>query len=139
MCHREGHISNCLWRVTTRVAFEVCKERIVPKFSLALVAVTSVLATLATASVAQTLPPDLPLGIICYSQKSQTWMVGYLQTVNEKGEATYRGQHTATLNADRLVVSPSNRAIVLDCYGKSLDQLRAMGRLIPLQRMPASP
>jgi hypothetical protein len=63
-------------------------------------------------------------------------MVGYLQAVSEKGEATYRGQHTANLNADRLVVSSSNRAIVLECYGKSLDQLRSP---LPLQRMPASP
>jgi hypothetical protein len=48
------------------------------------------------------------------------------------------GQHSATLNADRVLLPPSNRAIVLDCYGKSLDQLRAMGRLIPLERMSAT-
>ncbi len=105
---------------------------------LLLIALSSLLATLATASVAQTLPSDLPLGIVCYSQKSQTWMVGYLNTVNEDGTATYRGQHTATLNADHVLEPPKGRATVLDCYGKSLDQLRTMGRLIPLQRMPAS-
>ena len=109
-----------------------------PKSAFALIAVTSLLGMVATASVAQTLPPDLPLGIVCYSQKSQTWMVGYLNTVNENGTATYRGQHTATLNADRVLVAPTDRATVLDCYGKSLDQLRTMGRLIPLQRTPAS-
>jgi hypothetical protein len=114
------------------------EETIVPRFSFSLIAVSSLLATLATASVAQTLPPDLPLGIMCYSQKSQTWTVGYLNTFNENGNATYRGQYSATLNADRVLVPPTNRAAVIDCYGKSLDQLRAMGRLIPLQRTPAS-
>ena len=107
------------------------------KSSLPLIAVGLLLLTRATASHAQTLPPDLPLGILCYSQKTQMWMVGYLNTVNEKGTATYRGQHSATVNADRVVVPPTNRAIVLDCYGKSLDQLRALGRLIPLQTTPA--
>jgi hypothetical protein len=42
-------------------------------------------------------------------------MVGYLNTVNEDGTATYRGQHTATLNADHVVVPPKDRATVLDC------------------------
>lgn len=108
-----------------------------PKFSISIMAF-SLLATLATESAAQTLPADIPLGIVCYSQKSQTWAVGYLNTINGNGTATYRGQHTATLNADHVLEPPKDRATVLDCYGKSLDQLRAMGRLIPLQRMPAS-
>jgi hypothetical protein len=111
---------------------------IVPRLSLPLILVSSLLATLATASVAQTLPPDIPLGIVCYSQQSRTWTVGYLNTVNENGTATYRGQHVATLNAERVLVPPKGRAAVIDCYGKSLDQLRAMGRLIPLQPMPAN-
>jgi hypothetical protein len=110
----------------------------VRKSSLPLIAVGFLLLTRATASHAQTLPPDLPLGIVCYSQKSQTWVVGYLNTVNQNGTATYRGQHSASVNADRVVVAPTNRAIVLDCYGKSLDELRALGRLIPLQPTPAT-
>ena len=113
------------------------EETIVPRLSLPLIFVSSLLATLATASVAQTLPPDLPLGIVCYSQQSRTWVIGYLNTVNENGSATYRGQHSAVLNADRVLVPPKGRAAVIDCYGKSLDQLRAMGRLIPLQPMSA--
>jgi hypothetical protein len=120
------------------VPHEVYKERIVLKFSLRLIAGSSSLVALTTASIAQTLPTDLPLGIVCYSQQSKAWTIGYLQSVNENGTATYRGQHSATLNADHVLVPPTNRATVLDCYGKSLDQLRAMGRLIPLQPMPAS-
>jgi hypothetical protein len=111
----------------------------VSKSWLALIAVISVLVTLATTSIAQTLPPDLPLGIVCWSPKSKTWIVGYLHSVSENGAATYRGQHSATLSADRVVSTPSDRAAVLDCYGKTLDQLRAMGRLIPFQRLPDSP
>jgi hypothetical protein len=110
-----------------------------PKSLSVIIGVASVLTTLATTSVAQTLPADLPLGIVCWSEKSKTWIVGYLHSASENGAATYRGLHTATVNADRVVAMPSGRTAVLDCYGKTLDQLRAMGRLIPFQRMPAGP
>jgi hypothetical protein len=38
------------------------------------------------------------------------------------------------LNAERVVKPPSDRPATLDCYGKTLDQLRAIGRLIAFQR-----
>jgi hypothetical protein len=110
----------------------------VPRFSLPLITLSALLVAQTTASIAQTLPPDIPLGIVCYSQKTQTWMVGYLNTVNDNGTATFRGgMHVANLNADRKLVPTTDRATVLDCYGKTLDELRTMGRLIPLQRTPA--
>ena len=48
---------------------------------LAATAVASILVTLATGSVAQTLPPNLPLAIICFNEKTQTWRIGYLDLV----------------------------------------------------------
>ena len=45
-----------------------------------------------------------------------------------------RGLLTATLNAERVVEKPSDRPALLDCYGKSLDQLRAEGRVLELAR-----
>ena len=44
-----------------------------PKLPLAATAVASVLVTLATGSVAQTVPPDLPLAVICFNEQTQTW------------------------------------------------------------------
>ena len=41
---------------------------------------------------AQTVPPDLPLAVICFNEKTQTWRVGYLQEVNKDGSATYVGR-----------------------------------------------
>jgi hypothetical protein len=127
-----------LGSVADSCRIQIDEETIMPKFPLPVIVVSSLLATLATTSVAQTLPPDLPLGIVCYSQKSRTWVVGYLSMVHENGSAVYRGQHSVTLNTDRVLVPPKDREVVLDCYGKSLEQLGAMGRLIPLQRTPAS-
>jgi hypothetical protein len=114
----------------------------VPKFSLTLIAISSLFATLATASAAETsFPQDLPMGIICSSPNGKAWVVGYIQSVKENGEATYQapgGRLNATVSAARVLVPPSDRPSGLDCFGKKLDELRAMGRLIPLQRMPAS-
>ena len=56
---------------------------------LAATAVASILVTLATGSVAQTLPPNLPLAIICFNEKTQTWRIGYLDLVAPDGSATY--------------------------------------------------
>ncbi|MBR0703060.1 hypothetical protein JQ599_24355 [Bradyrhizobium diazoefficiens] len=111
------------------------------KICLAFAAIASV-AMIPTASVAQTFPQDIPMGIICWSQNAKTWVVGYIHTVKENGEAVYQGQGgrlNATLNAARVIATPSDRPAGLDCFGKTLDQLRAMGRLIPLQRVPTSP
>ena len=60
-----------------------------PKLPLAATAVASILVTLATGSVAQTLSPNLPLAIICFNDKTQTWRIGYLDAVSPDGSATY--------------------------------------------------
>ena len=108
------------------------------KLSLAVTAVTSVLVTLATGpAVAQKSPPEVPLAIICWNERANTWRVGYLSTIKKDGTATYvtpSGQLTSTLSAKGVAEPPSNRPAAIDCFGKTLDQLRAMGRLIEFQR-----
>ena len=108
------------------------------KFSLAVTAVTSVLVTLATGpAVAQKAPPQLPLAIICWNEQAKIWRVGYLSTVKEDGTATYAvltGQLSSTIDAKGVVVPPSNRPANLDCFGKTLDELRALGRVLEFQR-----
>lgn len=111
------------------------------KMWLALVAIGSVL-VMPTVTVAQTFPQDLPLGIMCWSQNAKAWVVAYIHTVKENGDAVYQGQGgrlNATLNAARVLVVPSDRPAGVDCFGKTLDELRKMSRLIPLQRTPANP
>jgi hypothetical protein len=64
-------------------------------------------------------------------------VVGYLSTIKEDGSATYvgsTGQLSSTVNAKGVVEAPSNRPATIDCFGKTLDQLRAIGRLIEFQR-----
>jgi hypothetical protein len=108
------------------------------KFLLAVTAVTSVLATLTMGSaIAQKIPPELPLAITCWGEQTKTWVVGHLATIKEDGTATYigpNGRLSGTVNAKGVVEPPSNRPVAIDCYGKTLDQLRAMGRLIEIQR-----
>ena len=60
-----------------------------PKLPLAATAIASILVTLATGSVAQTLSPNLPLAIICFNEKTQTWRIGYLDVAAPDGPATY--------------------------------------------------
>ena len=106
-----------------------------PKLPLVSTAVASVLLTLATGSVAQTVPPDLPLAIICFNQHTQTWRVGYLNVVSKDGSATYiSGDLWATVNAKGLVQPPSNRPAGGDCFGKTLKELRAAGRVMEFKR-----
>jgi hypothetical protein len=86
---------------------------------------------------AQKAPPELPLAIFCWSEQTKTWVVGNLATIKEDGTATYvgaNGRLSGTLNAKGVVEPPSNRPVAIDCYGKTLDQLRAIGRLIELPR-----
>jgi hypothetical protein len=107
------------------------------KLPLAVAAVTSVLVALATGAVAQKVPPEIPLAIFCWSEQTKTWRVGNLSTIKEDGTATYMatdGRLSATVNAKGVVEAPSNRPAKLDCYGKTLDQLRAMGYVIEFQR-----
>ena len=106
-----------------------------PKLPLAATAVASVLVTLATGSVAQTVPPDLPLAIICFNEQTQTWRVGYLNVVSKDGSATYiSGDLWATVNAKGLVQPPSDRPAGGDCFGKTLKELRAAGRVMEFKR-----
>jgi len=107
------------------------------KLPFAFAAFSSVLVTLATGSaVAQKIPPELPLAIVCWNGAAQTWRAGYLDTVKEDGTVIYSsltGQLSATVNAKGVVQPPSNR-LSGDCPGKTLEQLRAMGRVIEFQR-----
>jgi hypothetical protein len=108
------------------------------KLPLAGTAVTSVLITLTAGSaVDQKAAPELPMAIICWNEQAQTWRVGYLHIIKEDGTATYVApsrQLTNTVNAKRVVEPPSKRPAATDCSGKTLDQLRAIGRLIEFQR-----
>jgi hypothetical protein len=110
---------------------------IVPKLPLAIIAVTSMLVTLATGTVAQTVPPTNPAAIICYAPADQSWRVGYLQRVNKNGDAVYitpDGRLVVTVDAKGLVLAPTDRPAGVDCYGKTLDELRSKGRIMDFQR-----
>jgi hypothetical protein len=103
------------------------------KFPSALAAVSGVFLTLATQTVAQTVPPNLPAAIMCYAEADQSWRVGYLFKVNKNGDAEYvsaNGKLSATLNAKGVVEAPTNRPAGVDCYGKTLADLRSNGRVM---------
>jgi hypothetical protein len=105
------------------------------KFALAL----GVLLALASGAVAQTFPSKLPMAITCYAQQDQSWRIGYLYRVNAKGDAIYLavdGKIGATVNAEGVVVAPTNRPAGLDCYGKTVDELRSKGRVMEFQHAP---
>jgi hypothetical protein len=108
------------------------------KFSLALVAIPGMLLAVATETVAQTFPSNLPMVIMCYAQQDQSWRIGYLYRVRQNGDAIYLaadGKLGATVNAKGVVVTPTNlRPDTLDCYGKTLDELRSKGRAIEFPR-----
>jgi hypothetical protein len=106
------------------------------KVLLALVAVPGAILALATATAAQTFPPNLPAAIICYVPQNKTWRVGYLSRVYSDGNAIFLtpdGRAGATVNAKGLVMSPDG-ATGVDCFGKTLDELRANGRVLDFQR-----
>ena len=106
------------------------------KFQLALAAVAGVLVTYATATVAQTVP-NVPMAVICYAQQQKEWRAAYLYRVTENGDAMYlspTGKLGATINAKGIVVVPTDRPTGLDCYGKTLDELRSSGRVMEFQR-----
>jgi hypothetical protein len=106
------------------------------KFPLVLAAVPGVLLTLTTATVAQTVP-NVPIAVICYAQQEKEWRVGYLYRVTDSGDAMYlspTGKLGATINAKGVVVVPTNRPAGLDCYGKTLEELRSSGRVMEFQR-----
>jgi hypothetical protein len=108
-----------------------------PKLPMAVTAVTGMLVPLVTGAVAQTVPPNLPAAIMCYAQADQSWRVGYLYRVNKNGEAMYispDGKLSGTVNAKGVVEAPTNRPAGVDCYGKTLDELRSTGRTMEFQR-----
>lgn len=108
-----------------------------PKLPLAVTAVTSILIALPTGAVAQSAPPNFPAAIICYAQADQSWRIGYLFRVNKNGDAMYMtpdGRLSATVSAKGLVAAPTNRPAGVDCYGKTLDELRSSGRIMEFQR-----
>ena len=47
------------------------------------------LITSTTASVAQTVPPDLPQAIMCWNKTTESFGVAYLAAVRKDGTATY--------------------------------------------------
>lgn len=104
------------------------------KFPSALAAVSGLLLTIATQAAAQTVPPsNLPAAIMCYAEPDQSWRVGYLDKVNKNGDAQYvsaNGKLSATLNAKGVVEAPTNRPAGIDCYGKTLADLRSNGRVM---------
>jgi hypothetical protein len=105
------------------------------KFLLAPAGLSGALLTLATQTAAQTVPPppNLPAAILCYAEPDQSWRVGYLYKVNKDGDAEYvsaNGTLSATLNAKGVVEAPTNRPAGVDCYGKTLADLRSNGRVM---------
>lgn len=106
------------------------------KFPLAFAAVSGVFLTFATQVGAQTVPPNLPAAIMCYAEADQSWRVGYLSKVNKNGDAEYvssNGRLSATLNAKGVVEAPTNRPAGVDCYGKTVAELRSNGRVMEYQ------
>ncbi|HMJ28890.1 MAG TPA: hypothetical protein VK512_09270 [Xanthobacteraceae bacterium] len=109
-----------------------------PKFPLTLVAVSGVFLAIATGTVAQTTaPPNVPVAVICYSEQNQSWRFGYLNRIDQNGDAQYSsadGKLGATISAKGVVLPPANRPAAMDCYGKTVDELRANGRVMDFQR-----
>jgi hypothetical protein len=123
-----------------------------PHLLLAATAVASILLSFATGSVAQTVPPgtvapkvpaetaapkvapDLPLAIICLNEQTKEWRVGYLYVVREDGSALYvapaLGELGVEVNAKGLVETPTDRPASVDCFGKTVKELRAAGRVM---------
>jgi hypothetical protein len=102
----------------------------------AVTAVVSMLATLPTGAVAQTVPANLPAAIICYAPPDQSWRVAYLSKVGKNGDKVYitpDGRLTATVNAKGIMEAPTNRPGSVDCYGKTVDELRSSGRILEFQ------
>ena len=107
-----------------------------PKLHFAVTAVTSMLVILANGAVAQTVPANLPGAIICYAPPDQSWRVIYLLKVNKNGDTIYitpDGRLTATVNAKGVMEAPTNRPGSVDCYGKTVDDLRSNGRILEFQ------
>ena len=103
-----------------------------PKLALATATGALVVAILAVeGAVAQTALANYPLAIMCRGE--QIARVGYLYEIKRDGSATYitpDGRLSVTLNVKGVLEKPPNRAAAGDCFGKTVDQLRANGNLI---------
>ena len=128
------------------------EELIMPNLPLAFAALASILLSFTTGSAAQTVPPgsvapnappatvaqkvppDLPLAIICLNEQTKEWRVGYLYVVREDGSALYvapaLGELGVEVNAKGLVETPTDRPASIDCFGKTVKELRAAGRVV---------
>jgi hypothetical protein len=101
-----------------------------PRSPLVATAISSMLLVVKTA-IAQTFPPNR------YAQADQSWRIGHLSRVNKNGDGIYvaaDGRLSAMLNAKGLVMPPTNRPAGLDCYGKTLEDLRSSGRVMEFER-----
>ena len=131
------HSNTCGCRLIATCLFACAREANMLRFPLTLVAVPGVLLTLATGTIAQTAPPNVPIAVICYVEQNQSWRVGYLNRINQNGDAEYLsadGKLGATLSAKGVVLAPTDRPTTVDCYGMTLDDLRASGRVMDFQR-----
>lgn len=102
-------------------------------FLRAIATAASMVIATSTTTLAQSAPPKLPFAITCYVEANGSWVVGYLRDVNSDGSATYMppgGRVSVTLGADGIVQIPDDRSAASDCFGKSLDELRASRRLL---------
>jgi hypothetical protein len=105
------------------------------KLPLLAAIIASCLVASGTGPLAQTFPPDLPIALVCWNGKVKQWVVGYLQTVMQDGTAIYRHTHISAMVTTKRVVEPRDRAPpVADCFGKTLDELRAIGRVVDFPR-----
>jgi hypothetical protein len=107
-----------------------------PKLYFAVIAVASMLVSLATGAIAQTVPANLPAAIICYAPPDQSWRVIYLSKVDKGGDKIYitpDRRLTATINAKGIMEAPTDRQGSADCYGKTVDELRSSGRILEFQ------
>jgi len=74
---------------------------------------------------------------MCYAQADQSWRMGYLYRMHENGDAQYfapNGQLSVTVSAEGVVLPPTDRPSGLDCYGRTLDELRADRRTLEFER-----
>jgi hypothetical protein len=108
-----------------------------PRLHFTVAAVSLMLVTLATDAIAQTVPANLPAAILCYAPPDQSWRTVYLLRVTKDGDSLYitpDGRLIVKVNAKGLIEAPTDRRGSVDCYGKTLDELRSSGRILEFQK-----
>ncbi|AXA44263.1 hypothetical protein [Rhizobium leguminosarum] len=94
-------------------------------------------ASLATDAAVQKVPTQFPLAIVCWNQRTEGWLYAYLAGVAKDGTATYipqGGKGSGTVTANGPVMASKHRPTVYDCFGKTIDELRSMGRAIEAEQ-----